>query len=427
MSSPEPLSFRVEKLVPGGMGYARLANGKVALVSGVVPNDRIEVISGSEHKGHTEVTQWKLLEASAERVEPVCPVASRCGGCDWMMIAAQAQHAAKISLLKEALTRTGKFSELPEIAFVPSDNALGYRSRIRLQVSHSGAVGFFSQQSHELVEAERCAVATDAVNDALIRLRAISRLHPKALGAFAHVEIRSTPEGEVSLFFVRSPEERTQTIDSSNFFNALSSEFVVCTEQQQRDQSKWQRYALTPNISLKAPPGTFTQVNWQVNQRLIGQVVQGARSRQLGRFLELYCGSGNFTLPLLANGFSGLAVESGRQAIAAAKSAALEQTLNPETFLALDVGSFLASEVGKDARYDWLLIDPPRAGIKAGIEAVSQLAKRHIAICSCDPVTLARDLRRLVDLGFALESITAFDMFPQTHHVETLVWLKRAR
>jgi 23S rRNA (uracil1939-C5)-methyltransferase len=140
--------------------------------------------------------------------------------------------------------------------------------------------------------------------------------------------------------------------------------------------------------------------------------------------LDAYAGSGNFALPLFARGLSGLAVESNHAAVLAAREAARRQALPSDCFVAADAAAFAAELRQKNQSFELVLVDPPRAGVKSGLADLALLATAWVGMCSCNPVTLARDLRVLIDLGFELDQVEAFDMFPQTHHIETLAWLR---
>jgi 23S rRNA (uracil1939-C5)-methyltransferase len=168
----------------------------------------------------------------------------------------------------------------------------------------------------------------------------------------------------------------------------------------------------------------FTQVNWLVNQLLVQALLDGAGQRGARTFYDLYCGAGNFSLPLAAQGLSGIGIESSEPAIRAAQRSVVECALRGIRFVAGDVRDALA-ELPQSERFDLAVLDPPRAGAREILPELIRRAPRHIAYCACDPVTLARDLRTLCDAGYALEQVTGFDMFPQTHHFETLAWLVR--
>ncbi|MEP7052504.1 MAG: methyltransferase domain-containing protein, partial [Pseudomonadota bacterium] len=185
-----------------------------------------------------------------------------------------------------------------------------------------------------------------------------------------------------------------------------------------------QRFPLPGGTTLRVPTGAFSQVNWAVNQQLVQALLDGA-ARVLARtFCDLYCGAGNFSLPLFARGLTGLGIEAAKFSVAAAKRAAKEQSLTSARFIAGDVRAEL-ERLPRAGCFDLVVLDPPRSGAREVLPELLRRAPLHIAYCACDPVTLARDLRALCAAGYALEEVTGFDMFPHTHHFETLAWLRR--
>jgi 23S rRNA (uracil1939-C5)-methyltransferase len=172
------------------------------------------------------------------------------------------------------------------------------------------------------------------------------------------------------------------------------------------------------------PWASFTQVNPAVNAALVEAVTAGATALGARTFLDLYAGSGNFSLPLAGGGRSGVMVELEPTAADSARREAASRGLSLEV-IALSSARGLEKLNARGARFDLVVLDPPRAGAKEAIGGIVQLRPPGIAYVSCDPVTLARDLKELVAVGYALESVSCFDMFPHTHHVETLAWLGR--
>ena len=156
---PAENDWHIAKLVPGGAGFLRLSNGQGAFATGALPGERIRVEQAEDHKTYLRATRWSLLEASPERVVPSCPVQEQCGGCDLMTLGYAAQVAAKAGILRDALTRTGRFEQLPELRFVASPEPLQYRTRIRLHVAAGARLGFYAAESRELVEIPGCLVA----------------------------------------------------------------------------------------------------------------------------------------------------------------------------------------------------------------------------------------------------------------------------
>jgi 23S rRNA (uracil1939-C5)-methyltransferase len=187
-----------------------------------------------------------------------------------------------------------------------------------------------------------------------------------------------------------------------------------------------QRYPLPGGVELWAPPSAFTQVNWAVNVELVRSVVARATSLGLRRFFDLYCGAGNFALPLLRAGLSGVAIDQSADAVDAARRAARAQQLDQGLFQSGDVLELLGALGARGERCELAVLDPPRAGARAIAPLVAALAPRACALCACDPATAARDIATLEKAGYRLTSIEGFDMFPQTHHVELCAWLERS-
>lgn len=444
----------VEKVIPGGRGFARTSDGRPVLITGAFPGERVRLRLVKDRGSYLEATA-ELVGADASamregadaapdvaldiasnttsntahvarRVERPCEVAESCGGCDWMGLALEDQRRCKLELVGEALRRTGGFRHLPPLELISAGGAWGYRSRVRLQIQ-GDRIGFYAPGSHELVEPRPCLVSAPPLQAALEALRGRVREEPRAFVPFAHVEVRVVPGGEdVSLFFApkrrvsRSADLPTAT---RRCLAALRSAFVVRVEGDPIEAVE--RFPLD-DCYLLAAPGTFTQVNWDVNLELVRAVRNEARRRALRSFADLYCGSGNFSLPLAAAGLEGRGVEGSEASILCARRAAEEQGFQRVQFEVGDVGRVAAGWAKAGRTFDLVVVDPPRAGAKGALDAIAALASQAVVMISCDPVTLARDLRGLFDRGFVLDRIQAFDMFPQTHHVECLAWLRPA-
>jgi 23S rRNA (uracil1939-C5)-methyltransferase len=422
--APELLAqeWTILRLVPGGDGLTRLSDGRIAFASGALPGDRIRPLAIEDRKSYVRATRWQLIEPGPDRVQPACPVADRCGGCDWMALSRSAELHNKARVLREALVRTGGFSELPvELSLVELGPELGYRNRLRLHVDAAGRIGLFSRASHELVEIPGCTVSEPEINLTLERLRAVGKRHPRALAALNEIEIRIAPAGARVAIRLHA-DERTDGRVLEPLVAELSEGAAVSVAGH-GEAAHEQRFPLPGGLELSAGPSAFTQVNWAVNHALITAVVDGARARGARSFLDLYAGAGNFSLPLLAAGLSGVAIEQTAEAIRSAEQSAREQGLGGGTFLVGDVGARVRRLAQLRRRFDLILLDPPRSGARDVLPWVIELRPAAIAICSCDPVTLARDLKTLARAGWTLESVTGFDMFPRTHHVEALAWM----
>ena len=419
---PEQREWKIEKLVPGGAGFLRLESGQGAFAPGALPGERIRVELAEDHRAYLLATRFQLLERSPDRVDPVCPVQGHCGGCDLMVLNYPGQLSAKAAILRDALTRTGRFEALPELDFVAADEPFSYRSRIRLHVGEGGRLGFFAAQSRELVEIPGCPVAHPELERAVLTVRSITSQHRAELASFSELELRVAPAGpRLALRLLPKPDRAG---DASHLVAALSRAFQVSIGERSSAPEHDQRFPLPGGVELRVSGAAFTQVNWAVNQRLVQALLEGAERRSVTSFCDLYCGAGNFSLPLLARGLSGVGIESSKSAIAAAKRASTEQGFGGARFIEGDVKEALAKLPPAES-FDLVVLDPPRSGAREILPELIRRAPRHIAYCACDPVTLARDLRTLCDSGYQLSAISGFDMFPQTHHFETLAWLAR--
>jgi 23S rRNA (uracil1939-C5)-methyltransferase len=292
---------------------------------------------------------------------------------------------------------------------------------LRLQIDAAGRIGFFHRATRVLVVPERCHVASDAVARTLEELGALPSRFGPALGAFASVEVRESESG-VSLYFALKPEHAYPPVESEALLAKLKKSHAVVVEGR-ADRAPRERYRLGTDCYMYTAPGAFTQVNWPVNLALVKRVLEVARETNSLTFCDLYSGSGNFALPLARAGAKGVGVEVSAVAVEHARLAAKEQGLGDVRFLNDDAARYARRQAKSGQRFDLVLIDPPRSGVKKEIEAMARLAQRVIVMLSCDPVTFARDLARLTPLGWEFAGIEAFDMFPQTHHIESMAWL----
>jgi 23S rRNA (uracil1939-C5)-methyltransferase len=415
------LELTVEKLVPGGDGFLRLPDGQVLFVRGGAPGDRIRLGAVEKQRGTLHTHDYELLAPSPDRVVPECPVAHACGGCDLMHVSRQAELAQKASMLREALERVAGVALGPE-AFGGGAASAGYRSRVRFHIGRHGKLGFFARGTHQLVEVPGCAVADPRINQALASIRRLARRFPDALTGFSDVELRAT-ESDVIARFV--PRDGIKPIAAEPFLRALSKELRVAATEREA-QALSERRSVTGDVFVDIPADAFSQINVAVNRELVAAVVAGAQARGLTSFCDLFAGVGNFALPLARLGLSGVMVERTPSAVQAAQRAATAQGIGKLKARAADASRALTDLVREGQRFDLVVLDPPREGAPDVVAGIPGLSPRAVAYVACDPVTLSRDLKPLLAAGLTISSVQAFDMFPRTHHFETLVWLEAA-
>jgi 23S rRNA (uracil1939-C5)-methyltransferase len=394
---------RVEKLVPGGAGMCRFEDGTVGFVEGAFPGETLRPLATVKQKDYAKITRFELVKASSERVEAACPVADACGGCDWMKLERAAELHHKSRIVAEALQRTGgiRLDAAPDI--VTAGPELGYRSRIRLHVDPRGRVGFHARGTHALVEVPGCPVAEPEVERGIVFVRSLASEMPGAMARFESVEIRALDAGGLEL--VLHPLENSgRTPDSTRLVERLRE---------------------LGSVTLSRGSSEFSQVNRAVNAVLVAAVVDGAVARHITSFVDLYAGSANFGVPLARAGMSGISVEGDAKSAASGRERAAREAFGRLEVRSEDVTRALAELSRAKRRFELVVLDPPRSGAKAALSGILALEPCAIAYVACDPVTLARDARELVGKGFTISGVTCFDMFPKTHHVETLAWLER--
>jgi 23S rRNA (uracil1939-C5)-methyltransferase len=408
----------IEKLVPGGDGFARLPDGQVLFVRGAAPGDRVRLTKVEKQRGALCATQFEVLVGGPARVTPECPVATTCGGCDVMHVARSAELEQKAAILREALGRVGGVA-LEVGPLLTAGESLGYRSRVRFHVGKGGKLGFFARGTHQLVEVPSCAVADPSINAALTVIRRLARRFPDALIGFSDVELRATEQGVIARFV---PRDGIKPIAAEPLLRALAKDLRVAATLREAEQLIEQRQ-VGPELQLEIPADAFSQINVAVNRELVAAVVDGAVSRKLSTFCDLFAGVGNFALPLARAGLSGVMVERTPSAVAAAQRAASAQNVTLKA-RAADAERALTDLVREGKRFDLVVLDPPREGAPQVVSGIAGLAPRAVAYVACDPVTLSRDLKPLLAAGMRIVSVRGFDMFPRTHHFETLVWLE---
>jgi 23S rRNA (uracil1939-C5)-methyltransferase len=415
------LELCVEKMVPGGDGFLRLPDGQALFVPGAAPGDRIRLGGVEKQRGTLWAHDYELLAAGPERVVPECPVAKSCGGCDMMHVSRSAELAQKSGMLADALERVGGVA-LRSSAFGPAAAGLGYRSRVRFHVGRHGKLGFFARGTHQLVEVPSCAVADPRINQALSLIRRLARRFPDALGGFSDVELRATDSDVIARFV---PRDGIKPIAAEPFLRALAKELRVAATEREAQQL-CERRALNADVFAEIPADAFSQINVAVNRELVAAVVDGAQARGLTSFCDLFAGVGNFALPLSRLGLTGVMVERTPSAVQAAQRAATEQGLGKLKLRTADASRALTDLVREGQRFDLVVLDPPREGAPEVVAGIPGLSPRVVAYVACDPVTLSRDLKPLVASGLRVVEVRPFDMFPRTHHFETLVWLEAA-
>jgi 23S rRNA (uracil1939-C5)-methyltransferase len=381
------LELDIDALAAGGDGVGRGPDGRVVFVPFTAPGDRVRVRLVEERARFARGELESLVEPGPGRVEPPCPVFGRCGGCAWQHLSVEAQLAARRDILRDALERVGRLGPLPDIDFVPSPAAYGYRGRARIRVE-GGSVGFRRRRSHALCAVAGCPLLAPPLDAALARLVADP---PAGSGEW---ELVMGVDGTVRQSALPPPA------------GAPAVELEVAAQR------------------LRVSPGVFVQANALLLDRLVSEVVEAAGSGDA--FLELHAGAGTFTLGLARRFAGGVAIESSRAAASDLRHNLGAAGADHVRVVRAEASLRRLRGVLRDLRPDAVVLDPPRAGVGREVAgALARLAARRIVHLACDPATLARDLAVFRAGGWLVTRVTGFDLFPQTPHVEALAVLER--
>jgi 23S rRNA (uracil1939-C5)-methyltransferase len=386
-----PHSVTIDKWVYGGDALARI-DGRVVLAPFVLPGETVRLNVGEGiHAGLLEVTA-----PAPDRVEPVCPLFTRCGGCQYQHAPYQFQLARKVEILREQLRRVGKIDYAREIETI-SGPPLNYRNRAQLHIE-DGRIGYLAARSHTLIPVSgECPISSPRINRTLAEMRA--RLPDPHFPRFVHSLELFTNEVDLQVNVLEADRPVARS-----FYDWCGSTVAI-------------DYA-TSFGTFRVSPRSF----FQVNRFLVEPLVDAALHDTAGETaLDLYAGVGLFALPMARRFEHVTAVEAG-------SDAARDLEVNAQR-----AGVTLGIERARvedflprcNTRPDFVLADPPRAGLGKHIVAqLVRLAPPRLTIVSCDPATLARDVAALT--GYRIERLILADLFPQTYHLETIAHLARA-
>ena len=394
-------------------------DGRVIFVRGAAPGDRVRVRLLEDHRSYARAAIVHRCASGAARREPPCPWVGTCGGCPWQHVEYGAQLAAKAANVRETLTRIGGVAPDRLLPILAAPAEWEYRHRIRLHTAPGGVLGYRRARSHEVVAIAHCLIAEPALSAALAPLRA---LVPTLATALDDVEVASNGRGAVVV-----------AANARGHFHAADDAriraWLEATPQVAGIAVRgrgWTRTFGAPELAVDAdagaPPrvqrlGSFTQVNPAANRLLVRAVLDAVGSG--AGVLDLFCGAGNLSLPLAGIARAVLAVDNDARAVTDGAASARAAGL---TNLRFEIGAadrFLRRD-GLGAA-DVVVLDPPRTGARTVAEILAGLKPARIVYVSCEPSTLARDVRILLGAGYRVARVQPIDMFPQTEHVETVL------
>ncbi len=429
-----PDALTVERLSHDGRGIVRW-EGKTLFVSGALPGESVRVRLEGDQSRYAEGRVVEVLSAAPARQEPPCPHYRECGGCQLQHARPDAQLAFKQQTLLDQLSRWGGVTPrhvAPAIAS-PSE---GYRHRARLGVwtDKGGQVtlGFRRRGQRELVGIGRCEVLAPELN-ALIEPLNLWLSGLQARGAISHIELILASEGPA---LILREIKTLKDADREALATALPSVPPERIWRQINDQSTLLTLAgepCDPRLSYALPdydlnlvfhPQDFTQINAGVNRKMVQQALEWLAPQPDEQVLDLFCGIGNFTLPLARSGAQVLGLEGVASMVARGEENARRNNVEA-AFAQANLADTSPAMRRRWGTPEAVLLDPPRDGAREVLETLIKLQPGRLVYVSCNPATLARDAAELAAAGYDLQSVGVLDMFPHTEHVESMALFER--
>ncbi len=443
-----PIELTIEKLIYGGDGLARLQGpdggtaqpgGKSVFVPYVLAGERVSAEVTEEKRSFARAEVLDLLMPSPDRVAPTCPYFGPCGGCHYQHASYEAQLSLKRDILLESLKRNGGITLPVPLNVLASPEPFGYRNRTRLHVHHHPQfqIGYYRAGTHDLLSIEHCPISSPLINRALQAFWTAGN-HGDVPASIQEIEIFAEDQDAECLLELYVGGRRPSDGELERFAGSIQGLLPECVGIHAFTQSQIARSSLpvlqqiasagdtaldyhAGGHTYKVSAGSFFQVNRHLLDPFVELVTDGAHGR---RALDLYAGAGLFAVPLAEKFAEVVAVEASPLSFG-------DLTTNlhdPAKRYCQTTEKFLKHR-GRDIRdTDLAVIDPPRAGI--GVECAKLLVAAEpaeIRYISCDPTTLARDLKVLLESGYRIDEAYMVDMFPQTLHIESFVRLHSRR
>ena len=441
------LTLEITGYTAEGMGVARW-EGRVVFIPGTILGERWEV---QLLKVKTNVA-WgravRLLAPSPERVELDCPLAGRCGGCQYRHMTYEEELRAKRQRVQDALTRVGGVSlELPQV--LGAENPLRYRNKVQFPVAQEKrglAVGYYRSRSHDVLDVDDCLLQPETVTTLrrafkgwMERYRVPAYDEGTCQGLIRHLYVRTNQAGEALCCVVANG---TRLPHAPELVQALRQAAPALAGLVLNTNTKDTNVILGPNyriiwgrdfleerlcgMTFRLSVPSFFQINRAQTERLYTQTLEFAGLTGQETVLDLYCGIGTISLALAQRAGQVIGAEIVPEAVQDAQANAARNQVSNARFLCGDAGEAAFQLAAEGVRPQVICVDPPRKGLALEVpEILASMAPERIVYVSCDPATLARDVKRFGELGYPAVKAQAVDLFPRTAHVETVVLLSK--
>ena len=397
----------IEKMNHQAMGIAKI-NGKVVFVPKVIIGDIVDIDIVKERKKYSIGRVNKIIKKSAKRVDVLCPYYDICGGCSISAYTYQDELEYKVNNVIDIFKRN-EIDIKPNI--IKSDNRYGYRNKITLQVSN-GIIGLYEEDSNKIVDVDKCLLVSDKLNEIIDIIKKNINVNK-----CSKIVIRDTYYGIMIIFY--------GSVNNEEVIKYLDNRVVCIYTYDNKYKCIYGEkylYEMIGEYKYRISPDSFFQVNSGTVNRLYNKVVEYAiEDEKKDNLVDLYCGTGTIGIYLSKYFNSIIGIELNKQAVEDAKENAKINDVNNIEFYAGDVGKIINDQIKANV----IVVDPPRSGLdKRTKDILLKIKANKIVYVSCNPLTLARDIKEL-ESGYDLGDITLVDMFPNTHHVESVILLQR--
>jgi 23S rRNA (uracil1939-C5)-methyltransferase len=399
--------FEVEVtgLVYGGDGIGRLPDGRAVFVPFVLPGERVKIRVVEQRRGHARADLLEVLKPSEQRITPRCIHFSVCGGCHYQHMPYELQLEVKEKVLREQLARIGGIQDAPVQKMKPSPNAWNYRNTVQFQLTDDSRLGFYRNSGHEVFPLQVCYLPEEGINVVWPQIE----LEP--VPGLERVEMRQDASEEVLVIFESTISEAPAfEVDFSLSAVHMGPDGPVVLSGDERIVID----VLGKPFQVSA--GSFFQVNTAQAGEMVRHVLDRLGMTPDSVFIDVYCGVGLFSAFAASQVARCIGIEVSPYACED-----FADNLDPYENVELYQGTAEEILPALDLKPDFMVVDPPRAGLeKTALDAIVAMHPKKLVYVSCDPATLARDLKRLVESGYHLDEVTPFDLFPQTYHIESI-------
>lgn len=428
----EKLTVTIDDLDAFGQGVAH-HQGKTVFVKSALPGEKVDILLTESKKNYAKAKTTKYHNQSPERVNPVCHHYQVCGGCDMQHISSRLQHQAKANALINLLQKEGGLSPSDLSALqteIIADKPYGYRRRARLAINwvkNGLMIGFRQSESSQIIDIQQCPILTHELESLLIPLQNCLRQlkNKKGLG---HVELISVESGVIVLLRHVTPLNDEDKDRLTRFAEQNQVSFYLQGEHCVALTDNNEHYYEIEQLQLTFSPLDFIQVNRNINQKMVAKALDWLALTPTDRVLDLFCGMGNFSLPIAVKSHFVIGIEGVDALVEKAKL----NVIRNQGILNNAKIDFFVSNLDDNQPFEMLnqhdlvrvnkvLLDPARSGALNAIAKIVKIQPSHIVYISCNPATLARDSKQLIEAGYRIVQMAILDMFPQTKHVESML------